>query len=261
MSAAVPNEPQRVARDSATFLISGPSTRIFRAHTKYSNPTHLRYITNIDTDSESSTTPSKCRYVLALLHDFPVVSACDFGFRPLRENSSGGRPRGLQKSTSWQPEANQCDYQQSHKTFKIKQKLAKAQKQNRPIPQWIRLRTGNTIRYDFSFDERLTYLCRNIQIILPDTQANNMILTSFSPTGTTPSVGIGARPASASRCPPTSFLIRPQRSDLDPPHGHCCSLPPAPVTPYIPVNSDGVVSLTCPPTKRITLFRGIEMEP
>jgi len=26
-------------------------------------------------------------------------------------------------------------------------KLAKAQKQNRPIPQWIRLRTNNTIRY------------------------------------------------------------------------------------------------------------------
>ncbi|KAK4456329.1 hypothetical protein QBC34DRAFT_387987, partial [Podospora aff. communis PSN243] len=36
----------------------------------------------------------------------------------------------------------------SHKTFKTKQKLAKAQKQNRPIPQWIRLRTGNTIRYN-----------------------------------------------------------------------------------------------------------------
>jgi large subunit ribosomal protein L39e len=35
---------------------------------------------------------------------------------------------------------------QSHKTFRTKQKLARAQKQNRPIPQWIRLRTGNTIR-------------------------------------------------------------------------------------------------------------------
>ncbi|KAJ5643019.1 uncharacterized protein N7484_005526 [Penicillium longicatenatum] len=34
----------------------------------------------------------------------------------------------------------------SHKTFRTKQKLAKAQRQNRPIPQWIRLRTGNTIR-------------------------------------------------------------------------------------------------------------------
>jgi large subunit ribosomal protein L39e len=39
---------------------------------------------------------------------------------------------------------------QSHKSFRTKQKLAKAQKQNRPIPQWIRLRTGNTIRYDHS---------------------------------------------------------------------------------------------------------------
>lgn len=36
---------------------------------------------------------------------------------------------------------------QSHKTFRTKVKLARAQKQNRPIPQWIRLRTGNTIRY------------------------------------------------------------------------------------------------------------------
>ncbi|KAH6610308.1 hypothetical protein Trco_000328, partial [Trichoderma cornu-damae] len=36
----------------------------------------------------------------------------------------------------------------SHKTFRTKQKLAKAQKQNRPVPQWIRLRTGNTIRYN-----------------------------------------------------------------------------------------------------------------
>ncbi|XP_046394454.1 60S ribosomal protein L39 [Ischnura elegans] len=36
----------------------------------------------------------------------------------------------------------------AHKTFKIKQKLAKKLKQNRPIPQWIRMRTGNTIRYN-----------------------------------------------------------------------------------------------------------------
>ncbi|KAG8161748.1 hypothetical protein KVR01_008735 [Diaporthe batatas] len=36
----------------------------------------------------------------------------------------------------------------SHKSFRTKQKLAKAKKQNRPIPQWIRLRTDNTIRYN-----------------------------------------------------------------------------------------------------------------
>lgn len=36
----------------------------------------------------------------------------------------------------------------AHKTFRIKQKLAKKLKQNRPIPQWIRMRTGNTIRYN-----------------------------------------------------------------------------------------------------------------
>ncbi|KAJ4338730.1 60S ribosomal protein L39 [Ascochyta clinopodiicola] len=39
------------------------------------------------------------------------------------------------------------NFVQSQKSFRTKQKLAKAQKQNRPIPQWIRLRTNNTIRY------------------------------------------------------------------------------------------------------------------
>ena len=37
--------------------------------------------------------------------------------------------------------------QSSHKTFRIKQKLAKAFKMNRPIPQWVRLQTGNKIRF------------------------------------------------------------------------------------------------------------------
>ncbi|XP_037584103.1 60S ribosomal protein L39-like [Cebus imitator] len=36
----------------------------------------------------------------------------------------------------------------SHKTFRIKRSLAKKQKQNRPIPQWIRMETGNKIRYN-----------------------------------------------------------------------------------------------------------------
>ncbi|XP_018489319.2 60S ribosomal protein L39-2 [Raphanus sativus] len=36
----------------------------------------------------------------------------------------------------------------SHKTFKIKKKLGKKMRQNRPIPGWIRLRTDNKIRYN-----------------------------------------------------------------------------------------------------------------
>ena len=39
-----------------------------------------------------------------------------------------------------------CCVQPSHKTFKIKKILAKKQRQNRPIPQWIRLRTDNTVK-------------------------------------------------------------------------------------------------------------------
>ncbi|KAI8904342.1 ribosomal protein L39e, partial [Gorgonomyces haynaldii] len=34
------------------------------------------------------------------------------------------------------------------KTSRIKKTLAKKQKQNRPIPNWIRFRTDNTIRYN-----------------------------------------------------------------------------------------------------------------
>uniref|UniRef100_T1KZQ2 Large ribosomal subunit protein eL39 n=1 Tax=Tetranychus urticae TaxID=32264 RepID=T1KZQ2_TETUR len=36
----------------------------------------------------------------------------------------------------------------AHKTFRVKIKLAKKQKTNRPIPQWIRMKTGNKIRYN-----------------------------------------------------------------------------------------------------------------
>ncbi|XP_007254489.3 60S ribosomal protein L39, partial [Astyanax mexicanus] len=41
-----------------------------------------------------------------------------------------------------------CGKMASHKTFRIKRFLAKKQKQNRPIPQWIRMKTGNKIRYN-----------------------------------------------------------------------------------------------------------------
>ncbi|XP_032510440.1 60S ribosomal protein L39-like [Phocoena sinus] len=34
----------------------------------------------------------------------------------------------------------------SHKTLRIKRFLAKKQKQNRPIPQWIQMKSGNKIR-------------------------------------------------------------------------------------------------------------------
>ncbi|GBL50972.1 hypothetical protein RJF_3491 [Candidozyma auris] len=36
----------------------------------------------------------------------------------------------------------------ANKSFQTKQKLGKAAKQNRPLPQWVRLKTNNTIRYN-----------------------------------------------------------------------------------------------------------------
>ena len=39
-------------------------------------------------------------------------------------------------------------HQPSQKTFRTKRTLAKKQRQNRPLPQWIRLRTDNTVKYN-----------------------------------------------------------------------------------------------------------------
>lgn len=84
---------------------------------------------------------------------------------------------------------------QSHKSFRTKQKLARAQKQNRPIPQWIRLRTGNTIRYaQLPLAQGLRHhYDRNDG----DFTRRNIPLTIS--TGTTPSDDTGARPVSVSR--------------------------------------------------------------
>ncbi|PWN90675.1 putative 60S ribosomal protein L39 [Acaromyces ingoldii] len=36
----------------------------------------------------------------------------------------------------------------SNKTFRTKVKLAKAQRKNRPIPAWFRMKTDNKIQYN-----------------------------------------------------------------------------------------------------------------
>jgi large subunit ribosomal protein L39e len=36
----------------------------------------------------------------------------------------------------------------SHKKLSLKLTLGKKMRQNRPIPQWIRMKTDNTIRYN-----------------------------------------------------------------------------------------------------------------
>jgi hypothetical protein len=70
-------------------------------------------------------------------------------------------------------------------------KLAKAQKQNRPIPQWIRLRTNNTIRYATSNSDISLQILQGW--ILNERWTNNV------ESGTTPSDDTGARPVSVSK--------------------------------------------------------------
>lgn len=84
---------------------------------------------------------------------------------------------------------------QSHKSFRTKQKLAKAQKQNRPIPQWIRLRTNNTIRYEL-LPERLESRGWEIE---RSGRRGTPRLTAMCLIDTTPRGDIGARLASVSK--------------------------------------------------------------
>lgn len=34
------------------------------------------------------------------------------------------------------------------KSYRLKKRLGKKNKNNRPMPNWIRMRTGNTVRYN-----------------------------------------------------------------------------------------------------------------
>lgn len=36
----------------------------------------------------------------------------------------------------------------AHKSLRLKKKLGKKLRQNRPMPNWMRLRTDNTVRYN-----------------------------------------------------------------------------------------------------------------
>uniref|UniRef100_A0A3B4TNV9 Large ribosomal subunit protein eL39 n=1 Tax=Seriola dumerili TaxID=41447 RepID=A0A3B4TNV9_SERDU len=63
----------------------------------------------------------------------------------------------------------------SHKTFRIKRFLAKKQKQNRPIPQWIRMKTGNKIRYNSLHPN----ICQDLQLLGPTAGREPCYLVMF----------------------------------------------------------------------------------
>ncbi|EQL32810.1 hypothetical protein BDFG_05062 [Blastomyces dermatitidis ATCC 26199] len=82
--------------------------------------------------------------ILTATDSLPVLSP--YVDRPLAGAAPPPPPLLLLLLVRIEMTANLGSEIQSQKSFRTKQKLAKAQKQNRPIPQWIRLRTGNTIR-------------------------------------------------------------------------------------------------------------------
>ena len=54
--------------------------------------------------------------------------------------------------------------QGAHKSYRTKMRLAKKQKQNRPVPQWVRMKTGNTIRCVNMYK---IWCCREKRVIVP----------------------------------------------------------------------------------------------
>ena len=62
-----------------------------------------------------------------------------------RRNAAHTRPERTPRDRAPHPPSPP---QPSHKTFRTKRTLAKKMAQNRPIPQWIRMRTGNKIRWN-----------------------------------------------------------------------------------------------------------------
>ncbi|KAL3526607.1 hypothetical protein ACH5RR_011263 [Cinchona calisaya] len=82
---------------------------------------------------------------LAFLAWFPLGSL----FGPIEKEKSLRLPLASRQSIYPYPSSQLPQPKMpSHKTFMIKKKLAKKQRQNRPIPYWIRMRTDNTIRYN-----------------------------------------------------------------------------------------------------------------
>ncbi|KAF9287145.1 60S ribosomal protein L39 [Mortierella alpina] len=80
----------------------------------------------------------------------PLPASNDFALTPL------GSIHSDPSSTRIQPSSRTFfitgnpgpAYYPSNKSFIIKRKLGKKQKQNRPLPNWCRMRTDNKIRYN-----------------------------------------------------------------------------------------------------------------
>ena len=92
--------------------------------------------------------PSLGRGPPATQHQMNARPRCSRGLStccPLEPVARLGRSRASHGNARHAPPSPR---QPANKTFKVKKTLAKKLKQNRPIPQWIRMRTGNTIRYN-----------------------------------------------------------------------------------------------------------------
>lgn len=129
-----------------------------------------------------------------------MTAACCWLFpHPAPTLNPNNNPYHHQSPTTQQP---------SQKTFRTKRTLAKKANQNRPIPYWIRLRTGNTIRCvkrdcDASRGRSTGLLGLHcivgIGLMADRPRPFLSFATFFLLTGTTPSGGTGAARSWASK--------------------------------------------------------------
>ncbi|XP_057221586.1 60S ribosomal protein L39, partial [Malurus melanocephalus] len=128
-------------------------------------PHNLKYCFTAQNETSPVAAPPKlanfshsCFFVLnpnklAQTRSAAAVPHCARGLRAGRGRCSRASIAGTRRpfrlfGRRHRRDAAQLRAMSSHKTFKIKRFLAKKQKQNRPIPQWIRMKTGNKIRYN-----------------------------------------------------------------------------------------------------------------
>lgn len=149
------HRPPRACKPSAKILLAcfcldfTPSTILLQPRRRRKLPRH-----------RALHQPSPCRYVGS---PPPNIDAAIPRVVSVLAPRNGGRSpiqHGIHFVAEKHPLTAQ---QQSHKSFRTKKKLAKAQKQNRPIPQWIRLRTGNKIRYDLTAIDRVSDLVDHLE--------------------------------------------------------------------------------------------------
>ncbi|MEJ1276821.1 ribosomal protein L39 [Cricetulus griseus] len=111
-------------------------------YTDWGDPEYRKFLETYATDNEKMTSTPETLLEEIEAKNRELIAEFSNRVLPVEASSLPFPPPSCVVLLSWLLTMS------SHKTFRIKRFLAKKQKQNRPIPQWIRMKTGNKIRYN-----------------------------------------------------------------------------------------------------------------